>query len=197
MPGPDRSRYSRSTRESLDMGRRRPWTCDLIFSVIYVRVSARELLQACSGATIPEKDKTRRQARALARALNKMRRRGLYSGPDHLKHLVIAHEYARLLARRLPTIHSNNPFAEGLRAEGMRIVHAIAQTITDHLEAISVDGSDADLSRLSLSLVERRQPNLFANIVWNRGTTWPAGMAEKVRGQSRKIRPGVFKVTSI
>ena len=65
----------------------------------------------------------------------------------------------------------------------------IADALTDRLDALQVDASDADLSGLDI-----RQLDSLEGVIWTRGTAWPADVAARVEAHSEVIRPGVYQV---
>ena len=65
----------------------------------------------------------------------------------------------------------------------------IADALTDRLDALQVDASDADLSGLDI-----RQLDSLEGVIWTRGTAWPADVAARVEAHSEEIRTGVYQV---
>jgi hypothetical protein len=65
----------------------------------------------------------------------------------------------------------------------------IARALTDRLDALQVNASDADLSDLEIG-----QLDSLDGVIWTRGTAWPAGIAAQVEAHSEEIRPGVYQV---
>ena len=64
----------------------------------------------------------------------------------------------------------------------------IALALVSALDERQVDVSGADLSRMNID------PELLNGAIWTHQTSWPPGVASRVRAHSTEIRPGVYQV---
>jgi hypothetical protein len=74
-------------------------------------------------------------------------------------------------------------------ADGLERAFTILMELLRELDAVQVDASGSDLSRLDLSDLD-----VLVGVIWTQETKWPLDKVERIRAQSEEIHPGVYRV---
>ncbi|MEU8636814.1 TerD family protein [Amycolatopsis sp. NPDC048633] len=171
----------------------------LISEVEQLRETARALDRLLGQVVINRaRPEIRQRARSFSADLRAAARR--HDAGHHLDEAIAC---ALDIARYLPLL--GNRYATLVRARDSAqtreraLVDALRSRLAAAVAGITADLSDLDLSAFGRSSGELSRPGTgdlhrLRGVVWSTKTTWPRGLAPRVRVRSREIAAGVFLI---
>jgi hypothetical protein len=151
---------------------------------------------AAGHARVPDRtlDRAHRRARALDRAIKRAYSRARSHDPFSNHNRDLNPRRARAIERALDSAFTTDPDhtwdadCDHRLGEIKLTLDSIRKTVRA-IAALPVDASGANLSRVGISDLD-----ILDGVIWTLQTTWPPGIAEKVRRQSDEIMPGTYQV---